>query len=480
MSENRAGSPVVKVGSQGDRKTFKVITHKNGSPMLVGDDWVDDIGFTLGQAFYAKKAFVQELSSLSETLAIRAIDDLTDPENLRRALTLDEYTCRLKLDSLRTIGSGLRSELSNELLNAFRVLKFLRQGVEEEPAITFQEVTETPVLWEMMYEYEGDQLEYPDWRRFWGFRIPITHWKGQTRTGEVWLKHGLFSATSENLRFAREEVALLVQHMSKLQLVQTASSLEEVIQKRVQNDLLLKMQGDVALVEAWWEECQIGSRKSSTWLKRFLSQLTENDVQRAGEVDFWKRGILAYIFKVSGFPYDLIHFACHCEPSEKSEFLSQLEMMVAGEKITLDVAQLATSFSRKEIWNEEDAGPLVFLNACGSGQQQRIYDPPGFPDKWIKHQGALAVIATLCPIPDYFAHAFAKKYYAVLFEAIEASKEKAPDPAIVRNCNLSEALLTTRRYFMEQFNNPLGLAYVLFATSGAHIQANLVQRGSES
>jgi hypothetical protein len=479
MSENRVGSPVpIKVDIKGARKAFKVIVPKSGQPMLVGDDWVYDTKFTPGQAFRANQTFVQELSSLSETLAIRLTYDLNDEEDLQESLNLDETTSRLILDTLRKVGAGLRSELSSDLVNAFHVLGFLRDGVQEEPALTFQEITEAPILWEMMYEYEGDQLEYPDWKRFWGFRIPITHWKDKTRTGEIWLKQGLFSATSENLRFASLEAKLLGQQLKQMKLGQTYSSLEEVFQKRVHKELLNKMQDNSNMVNAWWDECKASSKKSNIWLKRFLNQLTENVTKREGEAEIWKRAVLAHIFKESGFPYDLVHFACHCEPSEKSEFLSRLEMMVAGEKVTFDVSLLATYFCRKEKWNEEEPGPLVFLNACGSGQQSSFYDPPGFPDKWVRYQGALAVIATICPVPDYFAHAFAMKFYEILFKAIKASKEKGADPVLVRNCHLAEALLATRRYFMEKFNNPLGLAYILFATNGAHVQADLVEASS--
>jgi hypothetical protein len=115
----------------------------------------------------------------------------------------------------------------------------------------------------------------------------------------------------------------------------------------------------------------------------------------------------------------------------------------------------------------------VFLNACSTSKQSASYEPPGFPNQWIHGQGALAVMATLCPVPDYFAHTFARKFYDVLLGAL--AKPDAPGSA--RNRYVAEALLQTRRYFMETYNNPLGLAYVLYAYKGAHVLADFAPLG---
>jgi hypothetical protein len=110
-----------------------------------------------------------------------------------------------------------------------------------------------------------------------------------------------------------------------------------------------------------------------------------------------------------------------------------------------------------------EPGPMVFLNACGSGQQNATGEPPGFPGRWIDY-GALAVIATLCPVPDDFAHAFAVRFYQALF--------RPGDDAGGRSRCAAEALLETRRHFMEEpYNNPLGLAYVLYARKGLRVRA---------
>jgi hypothetical protein len=125
--------------------------------------------------------------------------------------------------------------------------------------------------------------------------------------------------------------------------------------------------------------------------------------------------------------------------------------------------------------SHDDPGSLVFLNACGTAQTLTTYESPSFPVKWIKDQRALAVIATLCPVPDYFAHAFALKFYEILF-ATEETTSANTTASISANQYIATALLETRRYFMEKYNNPLGLAYIIYAIKDAHIQINPLQR----
>jgi hypothetical protein len=127
------------------------------------------------------------------------------------------------------------------------------------------------------------------------------------------------------------------------------------------------------------------------------------------------------------------------------------------------------------VLSANEPGPLVFLNACSTSRPGDSHDPPGLPDKWILSGGALAVVATLCDVPDYFAHAFARKFYEILIQALT----DRDDQAAPRNRYVAEALLQTRRFFMDEpYRNPLGLAYVLYASRGAHVLADFL-RGTE-
>ena len=98
---------------------------------------------------------------------------------------------------------------------------------------------------------------------------------------------------------------------------------------------------------------------------------------------------------------------------------------------------------------------LVFLNACSTNRPAS--GVLGFPQAWID-AGAAAVIATLCPVPDVFALAFAGHFYGLLLGGD-------------RDVHVADALLATRRHFMKEYNNPLGLAYVLYARKGTHVVA---------
>jgi hypothetical protein len=115
---------------------------------------------------------------------------------------------------------------------------------------------------------------------------------------------------------------------------------------------------------------------------------------------------------------------------------------------------------------------LSFVDGEGSSaaNENQIEERWSVP---LLHAGAtaLAVLATLCPVPDYFAHAFAAKFYEFLHERLQDTT------GVHRRYRyLAETLLGTRRYFMEEFNNPLGLAYTLYAMRGAHIEADFAMK----
>jgi hypothetical protein len=69
--------------------------------------------------------------------------------------------------------------------------------------------------------------------------------------------------------------------------------------------------------------------------------------------------------------------------------------------------------------------------------------------------GAGGVIATACIMPDNFASAFAREFYRYLWAS------SSPNGL----ADIGEALLKTRLHFLKKMNNPLGLAYGLYAAS---------------
>jgi CHAT domain-containing protein len=89
--------------------------------------------------------------------------------------------------------------------------------------------------------------------------------------------------------------------------------------------------------------------------------------------------------------------------------------------------------------------PLVVLNACETGNLNPLYTA-NFAAAFLKY-GALGVVATECAVPDAFAADFAQQLYTHLL---------AGEP-------LGESLLATRRYFLEEYHNPTGLLYSMYA-----------------
>ena len=93
--------------------------------------------------------------------------------------------------------------------------------------------------------------------------------------------------------------------------------------------------------------------------------------------------------------------------------------------------------------------PLVILNMCESAQIV-----PTLADSFVKFfldRNACTVIGTECPMTVEFAHPFAKCF----FEGILAGRR------------VGEVLVDTRRHFMTEEKNPLGLAYTLFGSAAA-------------
>jgi CHAT domain len=145
--------------------------------------------------------------------------------------------------------------------------------------------------------------------------------------------------------------------------------------------------------------------------------------------------------------YNILHFACHCRPCHQYEdevdaLIISLQEDNNHQQIELEVK----NFSR--VNGGFQCQPLIFINACQSaGGVDDLRKTFNLPNMFIKY-GAAAVIATACPMPDVFAAAFAKVFYEFF---------------IGKKMLIGKALCETRRYFLEKYNNPLGLAYGLYS-----------------
>lgn len=147
--------------------------------------------------------------------------------------------------------------------------------------------------------------------------------------------------------------------------------------------------------------------------------------------------------------HNILHFACHCRPSMQYEdavdalLISLIEDESKAQEIELE------TYNFSDVSGSFQCQPLIFLNACQSaGGVDELRKTFNLPEQFIQH-GAAAVIATACPVPDLFAAAFAKVFYNFF---------------IGEKMMIGKALYQTRRYFLEEYNNPLGLAYGLYSS----------------
>jgi hypothetical protein len=179
------------------------------------------------------------------------------------------------------------------------------------------------------------------------------------------------------------------------------------------------------------------------------------------------------------FDYGIIHFACHCH-SHRHQGATKAYLRITVHDQDLDVLLSdVTRFQDFQIANH----PFFFLNACETQSQGFPMQSLSFPADLLK-LGAGGVIATACTIPDNFASVFAKVFYRQLFQRYlqeneameeldccdesnlaEGEETLQQDWSEIPNRCIAEALTKTRRYFLEKYNNPLGLAYGLYAPS---------------
>jgi hypothetical protein len=462
MSANRDGAYVRPRGS--DVRSAVQINVLDNKVSVEGEEH-RALGFTRGEAQGNAQDFVSVLSDLSNKIIEE--QNKLDPwagdlnEQLDRTLALDAGASEKYLSRLAEAGR-LRSKLSADVQRdlEYTDFNFLKREngagkrVMAEPPLAFfehvKDANTAPVLWEMMYEGKLAD-DHTRWNQFWGFRVPITYWGSRFRRVRIDLDNGIFAAAYDGLPYAGKELSELTERIGA---AHKFESLADVLRRRVRE--ALGAGADSELKGDWLAD----------FFKQQQNQFDESAIKR------WKRKVWVNVFMERQDAYGLIHFACHCTPGANSEFLSRLDLKVGGEELCLDAGFISSDLSRAA-FRKDDPGPLVFLNACGSGQATAGHRPPGFPITWMQNQGALAVLVTLCPVPDYFAHRFASKFYEILSKALARPETCAGR----RNRYVAMALLLTRRYFMKRYANPLGLAYVLYGMKDVYVEAGAAGHG---
>jgi hypothetical protein len=162
---------------------------------------------------------------------------------------------------------------------------------------------------------------------------------------------------------------------------------------------------------------------------------------------------LLELFHDEEFPFGMVHFACHCDAGQNP----------LGSSLSITSRKTNIDLMLEQLLENADYGfqnrPFVFLNACQTADIEGLRAGLGFP-RAVLDFGAAGVIATACVIPDLFAGAFAKEFYRRLL-----ARRIAPATA-----NIASVLMETRRHFLTEFENPLGLAYGLYAGSDQELR----------
>ncbi|UCH93809.1 MAG: CHAT domain-containing protein [Candidatus Aminicenantes bacterium] len=237
--------------------------------------------------------------------------------------------------------------------------------------------------------------------QFWGFRYPIgrIYWSLERKEDLVHLQEGVFSAIHNKLKYSRQEIEEISKFLA-------------VLSQDLGLNLAIKL----------------------------LDELIP-----ANSLSFEK---MVELFHSEEFRYGMVHFACHHENPEQAS-ATQAYLSITSHEQELDI-------SLEQILMWKGFGfcnqPLVFLNACESATPGHLLQTSSFPYDMLNF-GAAGVIATACTVPDSFASRFAAEFYRRLFKKPSANKP----------IYISESLWETRRYFLEKYNNPLGLAYSLHA-----------------
>jgi hypothetical protein len=320
------------------------------------------------------------------------------------------------LDQLRSAGLSAYNML---IADPFRqALDRASESGQRELSLTFRTPPHMSFLWEVLYD--GKRAGEVEPEHFWGFRYPIGRafmLEKIQHPAEIrpWL--GIFSAIHEDLPFSRPEVTKLREY------------LEQAKQHNPKLELSLRLLDD---------EFTEPLKSSKPLMERLISD---------------------------DFRYGIIHFACHCDnPEEQGAHKARLIFKTHGQEFEMLLQTL-------EEWLGEGQGdgsfshrPFIFLNACESQTIGHLLESSNFPEGFLRFR-ASGVIATACTIPDRFANAFATEFYRRLLRLDEETQDRTASTT----SNVGEALLETRLHFLNEYNNPLGLAYGLYALSNQRL-----------
>lgn len=148
----------------------------------------------------------------------------------------------------------------------------------------------------------------------------------------------------------------------------------------------------------------------------------------------------------------ILYFCCHASVDGDGTRIN-----IDDAYLTLTDRDFRIAPSRLNGWlgrNLFKNGPVVFLNACQTGQMNSLFYQ-GFVPAFMDRQ-ASALIGTQTEIPAIFAGQFARQFFARFFAGGTGN-------------TAGRVLFDLRRAFFDEFNNPLGLLYSIYRGADVHL-----------
>jgi hypothetical protein len=153
-------------------------------------------------------------------------------------------------------------------------------------------------------------------------------------------------------------------------------------------------------------------------------------------------------------PYDMLHFACHCET--RSELANDYMLRLASAKyhtVDIKVGDLEEAFYERALNTNRSAWvrPLIFMNACGASYVEP-FTSASFPAFFLAER-YLGFVGTETEVDDDLAAEFAGYFYSSLIDGMD----------------IGRALHTARWSLLRHDRNPLGVLWTLYADPGLRL-----------
>jgi hypothetical protein len=343
----------------------------------------------------------------------RVLEDLR-VEVKNRGIDLNNYTHDY-LARIRNIGKTAHNKVLPPAAR-HRIVELEHQERGRGLSLTFKTPPTYSLFWQMLYAGGLGEAEID---KFWGFRYPLgrTYWEIRT-PDRIRLQDGIFSVIHDGLKLSRQEVIQINKYLES-----TGGMLGVQLSLQILEDVI--------------------------------------------PLDRLSIETLVELFHSKDFGYGIVHFACHAENMEDMG-ATRAYLIFTGHE-----AKLKMCLGDLLRWQEYGftRRPFVFLNTCSSATPGHLLQTMSFPTG-ILNFGAGGVIATACTIPDNFASAFASELYRRLFgqHGNLDNSEETLEQRVPLSSNIGAVLLETSLYFIEKYNNPLGLAYGLYAVSNQQLR----------